>query len=196
MPDFTPIRPSATRLLIPLPLDLHDTDRTLAASLSRQPSQAEAAKIAVQALNLAVPCKAEALAGFLRTLDPNQRTAVVTRNTLEEAAAAKHAALAGTAPTANAAQWRSEGGTLILRATPDTPHHNLSSALYLIFLGRPLRLATLRRLENMAAVDGPQAPPYLVHLIASPSLDSQLADILLSTNASRYQPRTRRKLIT
>ena len=185
MPHFTPTRPSATRLLIPLPPDLHDADRTLTGSLSRQSSRAEAAKIAVQALKLAVPCKAEALAGFLRTLDPNQRTAVVTRNSLEETAAAEHAALAGAAPTRNVSQWRSEGGTLILKPTPDMPPHNLSSALYLIFLGRPLRLPTLRRLETMAAVNGPQAPPYLVHLIASPSLDSRIADILLSTDATR-----------
>lgn len=195
MPHFTPTRPPSTRLLIPLPPELHDANQTLTASLSLRPPPAEAARLTVQALNLAVPSKAKALEGFLRTLDTNQRTAVVARNTLEEAATVEHAALAGARPTRNPAQWRSKGATLILKASPKLPQEDLSSALYLIFLGRPLRMKTLQRLEAMAAVNGPQAPPHIVHLIASPSLDSRAADILLAKEANG-QPSTGRNTLS
>ena len=188
MTRFTPLRPPATRLLIPLPSQLQDADQNLAARLSRRPPPAEAARIAIQALDLAVPCKAQALTGYLRTLNANQPTAVAARNALEQTAAIEHASLADAEPNKDPAQWRSEGGTLILKASPDMSCEDLSGALYLIFLGRPLRLTTLKRLEAMAAATVLQAPPHVVHMIAPPSLDSRIADILLAPNAADQPP--------
>lgn len=121
MPQFTPTRPPATRLLIPLPPDLQAADRALTKALASRPHRTVAARITMRALDLAIPAKAQALAGYLGTLAPHQTAAVVARNTLERAAAIAYASQAGTRPTADAAQWRRRGGTLILTASPEMP---------------------------------------------------------------------------
>ena len=179
MSRFRPTRPPATRLVIPLPKHLRAADRALTRRATSAASKGRPIQAARRALDIAVAPKAHALTGFLKTLRADQPTAVFARNSLEAAAALRAAAAASAAPTTDFDTWNVNGGTLVIQATPATPDLNIAQALYAIFLGRPVRLSTMKRLELLAAVNGPKEPPYIVHLIAEPSLDSRLAAILL-----------------
>ena len=182
MNEFTPIRPPSTRLVIALPEELRSADRALTKRATSAQTTAAASQAARKALDIAVPPKARALAGFLQTLRPDQPTAVITRNTIERNAALRAAAGASARPTTNIATWQAHGGTLIIQPADASSDINIAQALYAIFLGRPVRIATMKKLEHLAAFNGPKEPPFIVHLIAEPSLDSKLATLLLDPN--------------
>ena len=180
MNHFTPTRPAATRLTVPLPQELRPEDRRLYLRASRPISRQDAAQAVVTALNLAVPSKAQALTGYLSTLRPNQPTVVITRNALETRAAIHAAAEALAHPTTDHKKWWTNAGTLVVPARTETPNLDISPALYMIFLGRPLRRDTLRQIEAMATANGHSGPPHIVHLVATPSIDQTIANILLA----------------
>ena len=179
MNNFTPTRPPATRLIIPLPENLRAADRALTKRATSAPTPTAAIQAARKALDIAVPPKSEALTGYLKTLRPDQPTAVIARNRLEVAAAHKAAKEASAAPTTAVNTWNANGGTLIILTSAPTEHINIANALYAIFLGRPVRFSTIRKIEILAEANGRKEPPFIVHLIAEPSLDSRLAALLL-----------------